>query len=433
MKLVNVGPATGRPKSTPSPTALSPLVPEFFSETLELSAGTASDSTKRAYPPPCELPTQEGPKGIRFDFNDGCRVALPEGEQPWRVCPQRSRYRQYTVRDRAQIGAGDQQQTLLCALSDRGVAAGREHLKSRLFSRGPRRADPAPGRHARRSARLVSLCGEVHGASRLPAEVCHRRKAHSIASRTFLTEDDVDPERYYATYTIAVFFQSGAIYDRKDFVPCDFRLVGLHRAAGYILGVDPAEVPSRIAIADDRKPPEQPYVCIAVQSMLQSKYWNNPTRWGEIVGFLKQAGCRVVCIDQKRTRQRAGLDPIPNGAEDETGDRPLVERARWLKHAEFFIGLSSGLSWFAWAVGTPVVMISGLTHPRTEFATPFRVINYHVCNSCWNDPLARYMRDDFLTCPRHKDTPRQFECTRLITAEQVKAVIRTIPGFGTST
>jgi autotransporter strand-loop-strand O-heptosyltransferase len=83
-------------------------------------------------------------------------------------------------------------------------------------------------------------------------------------------------------------------------------------------------------------------------------------------------------------------------------------------------------------VGTPVVMISGLTHPRTEFATPFRVINYHACNSCWNDPLVRYMRDDFLTCPRHKDTPRQFECTRLITAEQVKAVIRTIPGFGTS-
>jgi hypothetical protein len=36
-----------------------------------------------------------------------------------------------------------------------------------------------------------------------------------------------------------------------------------------------------------------------------------------------------------------------------------------------------------------------------------------------------------LWCPRHKDTARQFECTRLITAEQVKAVIKTIPGFGT--
>jgi autotransporter strand-loop-strand O-heptosyltransferase len=50
---------------------------------------------------------------------------------------------------------------------------------------------------------------------------------------------------------------------------------------------------------------------------------------------------------------------IPHGVEDETGDRPLQERARWLRHADFFIGLSSGLSWLAWAVGTPVVMISG--------------------------------------------------------------------------
>ena len=30
----------------------------------------------------------------------------------------------------------------------------------------------------------------------------------------------------------------------------------------------------------------------------------------------------------------------------------------------------------------------------------------------------------------HAGTPRQFECTRLITAEHVKSVIRRVPGFG---
>jgi len=58
------------------------------------------------------------------------------------------------------------------------------------------------------------------------------------------------------------------------------------------------------------------------------------------------------------------------------------------------------------------------------------VINYHTCNSCWNDPAHRFDHKDFLWCPRHKDTPRQFECTRLITVEHVKSVIKTIPGFG---
>ena len=75
-------------------------------------------------------------------------------------------------------------------------------------------------------------------------------------------------------------------------------------------------------------------------------------------------------------------------------------------------------------------MISGFSHPTTEFDTPYRVINYHACNSCWNDVRVRFDHKDYLWCPRHKDTPRQFECTRLITAEQVKDVIRRIPGFG---
>jgi autotransporter strand-loop-strand O-heptosyltransferase len=121
---------------------------------------------------------------------------------------------------------------------------------------------------------------------------------------------------------------------------------------------------------------------------------------------------------------------IPHGAEDETGDRPLAERVRWLRHASLFVGLASGLSWLAWAAGCPVVMISGFSHPTTEFTTPFRVVNWHTCNSCWNDPKFSFDHKDFLWCPRHKDTPRQFECTRLITAGQVMRVIETIPGFG---
>jgi autotransporter strand-loop-strand O-heptosyltransferase len=408
----------------------------------EASASAQESSThiidQSAYPAPGGTPTQPGPQGIRFDFNDGCRVVLPEGEHPWRVrlsdldtgntlfetelkSGRVSSTKRYFVRFRIEVW--QQGVSIFChdyCAADREVL-----IRFPVDTLG----DPlgwfpyAVKFKERHGCRLTCALGE----KLIPLL---RDEYPDIA---FVAESDIDAERYYATYTIAVFFHAGAIYDHKDFVPCDFRLVGLHRAAGYILGVDPAEAPPRIAIADDRRPLDQPYVCIAVQSTMQSKYWNNPSGWGEIVGFLKQAGYRVICIDQKRTHGKGLVwTHIPNGAEDETGDRPLAERARWLKHAEFFVGLSSGLSWLAWAVGTPVVMISGLTHPRTEFATPFRVINYHACNSCWNDPLVRYMRDDFLTCPRHKDTPRQFECTRLITAEQVKAVIRTIPGFGTS-
>jgi autotransporter strand-loop-strand O-heptosyltransferase len=75
-------------------------------------------------------------------------------------------------------------------------------------------------------------------------------------------------------------------------------------------------------------------------------------------------------------------------------------------------------------------MISGFTHPLNEFATAYRIINYHTCNACWNDPQLRFDHKDFLWCPRHRDKPRQFECTRLITADQVIATLKRIPGFG---
>ena len=100
-----------------------------------------------------------------------------------------------------------------------------------------------------------------------------------------------------------------------------------------------------------------------------------------------------------------------------------MERARWLTHAEVFVGLSSGLAWLAWASGVPTVMISGFTHPTNEFETPYRVINWHTCNSCWNDPAERFKHDDYMWCPRHQNTPRHFECTRLITGAHVNGVI----------
>jgi autotransporter strand-loop-strand O-heptosyltransferase len=382
-----------------------------------------------------ELPTQLGPRGIRFDFNEGCRVFLPEAEHSWRVRlsdldtgnvlfetelkgGRVSSTKRYYVRFRIEVW----QQGESVLVHDYSAADREVIIRLPVDTLG----DPlgwfpyAVRFKERHNCRLTcTMNAAVGGLLR-----------DSYPDITFLTEADVVPERYYASYTIAVYYIRGAMYDYKDRLPCDFRHVGLHRAAGYILGVDPAETPPRIVLPDDSRPMAEPYVCIAVQSTLLAKYWNNPAGWEDVVAFLKTAGYRVVCIDQK-ARHGNGLvwTQMPVGAQDETGRRPLIERARWLKHAEFFVGLSSGLSWLAWSMGTPVVMISGFTHPTTEFATPYRVINYNVCNSCWNDPKVDFNRDDFMSCPRHRNTPREFECTRLITADQVKATIARIPAF----
>jgi autotransporter strand-loop-strand O-heptosyltransferase len=246
----------------------------------------------------------------------------------------------------------------------------------------------------------------------------------------FVTHEEMVAQKladdFYATYSIGLFFDDVECL----WQPTDFRLVGLHRTAGYILGVDPTEMRPRLALPDSSRPIAERYAVIAVQASSGCKMWNNPEGWRAVVADLRARGYRVICIDQKPVHGTGLMwTHIPNGAEDETGDRPLAERARWLLHADLFVGLSSGLAWLAWACGTPVVMISGFTHPTNEFATPYRVVNWHACNSCWNDPRLRFDHKDFLWCPRHAGTERHFECTRLITGEAVVRTIGRVPGL----
>jgi autotransporter strand-loop-strand O-heptosyltransferase len=402
------------------------------SSAAEGSSPDSAPTSKPAYPPPAEKPTQMGVKGLRFDFNNGCRVALQESEYPWRVrlsdldtgntlfetelkTGHVNSSKRYYVRFRVEAWQNDES----VFVHDYSAADREVLIQFPMGTLGDTIGwfSYAVKFQQRHKSRLT--CGMSELLIPLFRDV--------YPEITFLTHEEIKPENYYATYNMGLFF------DDKDGLhqPCDFRHVGLHRTAGYVLGVDPTEVPPRIALADDSRPIAEPYVCIAVQSTTQSKYWNNPHGWHGIVRYLKESGYRVICIDQKATNGTGLLwNHIPNGAENQTGDQTLQERARWLKHAEFFVGLSSGLSWLAWAAGTRVVMISGFTHPTNEFATPYRVINYHACNSCWNDPAHRFDHKDFLWCPRHKDTPRQFECTRLITVDQVKSILQQIPGFG---
>jgi autotransporter strand-loop-strand O-heptosyltransferase len=406
------------------------------------SAPSAAEGDKKsAYPPAARSPTQAGPQGIRFDFNHGARVVLPPRTVgKWRVCLRDletgnilfqtenqgafvSSSKRYFVRFSVEVWELDEAGTATSVLAHQYDARGREVLiqfpvgtLGDILAWFPYAARFGQAHGCRltcaMAARIIPLLRDAYPAIRF---VTHEE----------LTEQNLT-ETFYATYSLGLFFSD----TENVFQPTDFRHVGLHRTAGYILGVDPAEEAPRLALPDESRPIAEPYVCIAVQSSTQCKHWNNPHGWREVVAFLKASGYRVVCIDQKAVHG-AGMvwTHIPHGTQDETGDRPLLERARWLRHAAAFVGLSSGLSWLAWAAGTPVVLISGFTHPTNEFTTPYRVINWHACNSCWNDVRHQFDHKDFLWCPRHAGTSRQFECTRLITAAQVIATMQRIPGL----
>ena len=391
------------------------------------AGGALEPPPKPAYPPPAAVPTQEASHGIRYDFNLGCRVVVPsqEGDKPWRVRLRAlgpgptlfeptlkqgfiNSSKRWFVRFRIEVW--DDEQLVIQHEYD---AAGRRVLIQ--FPIGTLGDTIGWFPYAARFA-AVHGCHLTCAMSGLIIPLFKDAYPHVA----FVTHEEVKAEEYYATYCLGLFF------DDLDTVwqPTDFRMVGLHRTAGYILGVDPVEEAPTLALLDESRPIPEPYVCIGVQSSSGCKYWNNPSGWRAVVLRLKERGYRVICIDQKPVHG-TGLfwTHIPHGAEDQTGDQPLTERARWLRHAAGYVGLSSGLAWLAWAARAKVLMISGFTHPTNEFTTPWRVHNWHACNSCWNDPKLRFDHKDFLWCPRQAGTPRQFECTRLITTEHVLATM----------
>ena len=200
-----------------------------------------------------------------------------------------------------------------------------------------------------------------------------------------------------------------------------WRRSSLQQIACDILEMDNKEIRCKLDIDKNKKSNfNKKYVCIATQSTLQCKYWNNKNGWIQVVDYLKKLGYDVVCIDKHYSYGvKDSMNIIPENAINKTGDLPLHDRINDIYHSEFFIGLGSGLSWLAWACEKPVIMIAGFSDPKSEFYTPYRVHNKNVCNSCWNDSSIPFEKDNWLWCVRDKN----FECSREITFDMVKEKI----------
>lgn len=204
--------------------------------------------------------------------------------------------------------------------------------------------------------------------------------------------------------------------DPKGYHKNHYTDIPLQQVASDILNLQYEEKKTKIHIKNKANNFNKKYVCISVQSTCQAKLWTQ-NGWNKLVNYIKSLGYEVVCIDKyKQFGIEGHMNTIPDNCLDKTGNIDLNDRITDIYNCEFFIGLSSGLSWLAWALGKPVVMISGFTDPKNEFYTPYRVINKEVCNSCWNDKTCKFDRSDWLWCPRGKN----FECSNSISFEMVK-------------
>lgn len=165
---------------------------------------------------------------------------------------------------------------------------------------------------------------------------------------------------------------------------------------------------------------KQKYVTLSMQSTLQNRYWNYKDGWDILIKELNtKHKLSVVCIDKfSNFGNGKTFNQIPRKAIDRTGVT-IEDAINYINHAEFHIGLSSGLSWVAHAVGKPVVMLKSATKDWFEFqSNVITVNNESVCNGCLNfERISAEELDDWNLCPMYRNTNRMFECSKSITPQ----------------
>lgn len=144
------------------------------------------------------------------------------------------------------------------------------------------------------------------------------------------------------------------------YTPVDAISVPLQRVASETLGLDYSEVKPSVNYLDlPLNDHGGKYVCISEFGSAPAKSWRYEGGWQFIVDYLNSIGYKVVVISKEPTE----LMNVIN----KTGDIPLSDRITDLHGADFYMGVSSGLAWLSWGVGTHVVMISDVTPHWHEF------------------------------------------------------------------
>jgi len=207
----------------------------------------------------------------------------------------------------------------------------------------------------------------------------------------------------FALYRIGWFWNNYKEPEKPNLIP-------LQKSATNILGLDFKELKPSIYYIP-KKVYDFKYITIATHSTAGCKYWHYPNGWQQIVDYLNYKGYKVVHVSKENT-------DLENVIQIE--DSSIENTMSVIHNSEFFIGLSSGLSWLSWALNKHVIMISNFTSPDHEFTSNCsRITNPDVCNGCWNNPMFMFDKSDWYWCPEYKNTSRHFECHKTITPEMV--------------
>ena len=233
-----------------------------------------------------------------------------------------------------------------------------------------------------------------------------------------------DPTSYNVFYKIGWFYKN-CCHDISYHL-IDFKSQPLQKTSSNILGLEYKEIKPKLNLSSSPVDIKGKYITLSIQSTSQAKYWNYKDGWQQVVNFLIKKGYKIVCIDQHSNFGVSRcINKIPQKVINKTGCN-FDEASSLIKNAQFHIGISSGLSWLAWALNTHVVLISSFTKPWCEFQ--------NNCTRIYNEtPTSGYFNTHKMDASDwhwnpfiNISTPKEWHDFESITSEQVINEIKQI-------
>jgi autotransporter strand-loop-strand O-heptosyltransferase len=212
-----------------------------------------------------------------------------------------------------------------------------------------------------------------------------------------------------ATYRIGWFRDGDGGWQNFGKHPQQCNIIPLQQTATDILGLEFKELNLGVDFPKGERPLQEKYIVFGPNATAGCKQWDQEY-WVKLAEMLRERGYRVVALTANKWEVN-GVINIYGTSFDNV--------ANYLHHAEAFIGLGSGLSWFNWALGKHTYMINGFAEDGHEFTSNVTRIKTDACSPCWTNPNFVFDAGDWNWCPIWKGTDKQFICQKTITPELV--------------
>ena len=224
---------------------------------------------------------------------------------------------------------------------------------------------------------------------------------------------------FYSHYALG-WFKTNEQWDEGNYHLNKPNTIPLIQTATDMLGLPYKEINYGINISPGKRPIKDKYICIGPRSTAGLKEWPHHY-WVILAQKLNDEGYKVINISWEGFNN-------PNIINKEKLN--WQDTYNYLYHAELFIGLGSGLSWFNWTMGKHTLMINNFIPYGYEMTHNLTKIEDHsVCNGCWVDKRFMFDKGNWDWCPKHQDTLSQHICHKSIKPYKVLKKIQYLLKF----